>query len=442
MIGSLQGRKVRTLDDTLRAFQDRDLNSPVIGQLPAGVEIQLGAVSEIEGREWVEATLPDGTAGFLVSASDRRHTEAADESVPFNPENRNSQQAPHAPSDSKTTSGTKSEYGGLLEFKSVWAEFNARFADKEQLNVKELCEFRRYAKSCTDLQSEDLTPEEAAWKMMYDYLTAQVETLAPGLLKEIQPVHERLDNIERLEEMIDAKLKARPNDLGFKVSWGFLIAGLVVGWLRSSDFALTLLHGFVFWVAGLLFSIFILDSALVQGVTGDCFGKIGLRAIANWLRYRSLTIRYTEEEVEAEFLRLSEGLGNPESAQMRRKSKVKLNQLAETYPEAARRALDRRMEGTLHEYGKIVEPLLQGNNEVDLSGAAAKIREQMGLPLTGSVRDLPGVEEDIADALDYIDAHAGKVPFKEVVKIAAAIDPKSPQAYFLRYRSERNLPPL
>ena len=84
MIGSLAGRKVRTLDDTLRVFQDRDLNSPVIGHSRTGVEIQLGAVSEIDGREWVEATLPDGTTGYLVSASARSHTEETDASGQHN----------------------------------------------------------------------------------------------------------------------------------------------------------------------------------------------------------------------------------------------------------------------------------------------------------------------------------------------------------------------
>ena len=82
MYGSIANRKVRTLDDTLRVFQDRDLNSPVIGHSPEGVEIQLGAVSEIEGREWAEATLPDGTSGYLVSASARSHTEYTDMALP------------------------------------------------------------------------------------------------------------------------------------------------------------------------------------------------------------------------------------------------------------------------------------------------------------------------------------------------------------------------
>lgn len=79
----LAGRKVRTLDDTLQVFQDRDLNSAVVGNFPKDVEIQLGGVSEIEGREWLEATLPNGTTGYLVSASARSHTEIGDGPLDF-----------------------------------------------------------------------------------------------------------------------------------------------------------------------------------------------------------------------------------------------------------------------------------------------------------------------------------------------------------------------
>jgi hypothetical protein len=66
----------------------------------------------------------------------------------------------------------------------------------------------------------------------------------------------------------------------------------------------------------------------------------------------------------------------------------------------------------------------------------------MGWPPAGSVRGLSGAEEDMVEALEYIEAHVGKVSFKEAIKIDALIDPKSPQAYYLRYRSEKVLPPL
>lgn len=79
-MSALADRKVRTLDDSLRLFQRCDLKSPVIGCIPKGAELQLGAVSEIEGREWVEVAIPDGSHGYLVSASVRSHTELAEKS--------------------------------------------------------------------------------------------------------------------------------------------------------------------------------------------------------------------------------------------------------------------------------------------------------------------------------------------------------------------------
>lgn len=67
-------RKVRTIDSALQVFADRDLNS-VSRQLGEGVEIQLGATSECEGREWVEVNLPEGPFGFALGASIRGHTD-------------------------------------------------------------------------------------------------------------------------------------------------------------------------------------------------------------------------------------------------------------------------------------------------------------------------------------------------------------------------------
>lgn len=71
---SLVGRKVRTTDNALRVFEACDVNSAVRSQLPIEAEIQLGTASEIGGREWIEATLPNGTSGYVVGASLRSHT--------------------------------------------------------------------------------------------------------------------------------------------------------------------------------------------------------------------------------------------------------------------------------------------------------------------------------------------------------------------------------
>jgi hypothetical protein len=74
LMSDLAGRKVKTIDNALSVFCDRDVNS-ASRQLEAGAEIQLGGVSEFEGREWVEAILLDATVGFVLGASVRSHTD-------------------------------------------------------------------------------------------------------------------------------------------------------------------------------------------------------------------------------------------------------------------------------------------------------------------------------------------------------------------------------
>ena len=47
------------------------LNSVASSEVPAGTEIQLESLTEIEGREWVQAHLSNGDKGFFRAASIR-----------------------------------------------------------------------------------------------------------------------------------------------------------------------------------------------------------------------------------------------------------------------------------------------------------------------------------------------------------------------------------
>jgi hypothetical protein len=69
-------RIVRTIDDTLAVFHARDLNSTQVCRLPEGTEFTLGHTSEIEGRRWIEALLPDGIRGYVLGPSALGHTTA------------------------------------------------------------------------------------------------------------------------------------------------------------------------------------------------------------------------------------------------------------------------------------------------------------------------------------------------------------------------------
>ena len=74
---------------------------------------------------------------------------------------------------------------------------------------------------------------------------------------------------------------------------------------------------------------------------------------------------------------------------------------------------------------------------VDFSGAAAKIRGSQGLPATGSVRGLPGVPEEVAEAIETLESHGGLIPVSEGLKILARLDPQGNEAAVLARRNER-----
>jgi hypothetical protein len=113
----------------------------------------------------------------------------------------------------------------------------------------------------------------------------------PDSTAEIERLKAQRDELLRLQEEMTAKLKARPNDYGTRVWWGFAIIGLLVGWMRAGGIWLILLCGFVFWIAGMLFCIFALDSAEVQSKIAICLYKLGEGRISKWLYQRALTVR-------------------------------------------------------------------------------------------------------------------------------------------------------
>jgi hypothetical protein len=78
-------RIVRTTDDTLALFHARDSNSSQVFRLPEGREFTLGQTSEFEGRQWVEALLPDGVRGYVLGPSALGHTTAG---LTFAPQSR------------------------------------------------------------------------------------------------------------------------------------------------------------------------------------------------------------------------------------------------------------------------------------------------------------------------------------------------------------------
>jgi hypothetical protein len=68
-----------TTDGTLQIFAACDLDSSALARIPNGVEVELGDTITVEGREWIQARLKDGTAGFVLAPSARGHTSLASE---------------------------------------------------------------------------------------------------------------------------------------------------------------------------------------------------------------------------------------------------------------------------------------------------------------------------------------------------------------------------
>lgn len=112
-----------------------------------------------------------------------------------------------------------------------------------------------------------------------------------GSTPEIKRLEARRDELLRLQEGMKAKMKARPNDFGARAWWGFIIIGVLIGWMRASDVWSVLWYGVAFWIAGMFFSVFALDSAEVQSRIAIFLHRLGERRVSNWLYQRALTIR-------------------------------------------------------------------------------------------------------------------------------------------------------
>jgi tetratricopeptide (TPR) repeat protein len=70
-----QLQRFKTFDDSLQIFERRDLSSAIAAPPAGGTEVQTGELSEISGCEWLEATLPDGSVGFILVSNARGASE-------------------------------------------------------------------------------------------------------------------------------------------------------------------------------------------------------------------------------------------------------------------------------------------------------------------------------------------------------------------------------
>jgi hypothetical protein len=175
---------------------------------------------------------------------------------------------------------------------TILAEFNAQGFGDEPLSFRKAMELREYAKARTDLHSENLTMEQAIWKSLYEGVTEELRKASPEWMTEIESLEKRRDYLSKAQAAMSPKLKANPHDFGVRVWWGFVIIGVLVGWMRGLTFRYMAVFGFVFWIAGLFFCIFALDSAEVQSKLAIFLShRLGARRISLWLYKRALMIR-------------------------------------------------------------------------------------------------------------------------------------------------------
>ena len=118
---------------------------------------------------------------------------------------------------------TDAEYLSALE--RMKADFEERSGGATNLTFKETNDIRLHAKSLTDLDSDDLTADQAAWKVLYDSLTEELRRIDPELMAQIEPLEARVDALKAVQGAITAKLEAHPHDYGFRVPLVFLIVG-------------------------------------------------------------------------------------------------------------------------------------------------------------------------------------------------------------------------
>src|ERR1039457_6916739 len=126
--------------------------------------------------------------------------------------------------------------------------------------------------------------EQAIWKSLYDGLTEELRKSSPESMAEVEALEGRRNDLQDLQQTMAAKLKVRPHDLGVRVWWGFVIIGMLVGWMRSPEVESALLYGLLFWVAGMCFCIWAIDSAEVQSKIAIFLNKrFGEKQISAWL---------------------------------------------------------------------------------------------------------------------------------------------------------------
>jgi hypothetical protein len=191
---------------------------------------------------------------------------------------------------------TDEEYVAAVD--RVWIEAEAVLGCplRSNLPVNKVVDLLRYSDERTDLYAKNLTADEAAWKLLYTQTKEVLGATDPKLVAAIESNERKVHSLKVVGKALKARQKADLSDWGFRVPLGFLIVGALIGFFRSPDLVSVAVGGVMSWLAGLLFSIFVLDSADLQISFGmRLLGKPGLTRLGVWLVSRPLK-RFAPEE--------------------------------------------------------------------------------------------------------------------------------------------------
>jgi hypothetical protein len=156
------------------------------------------------------------------------------------------------------------EYEAALE--RVWAEAETRLGApmRGQHSVKSMVDLWQYAKSRIDFNSTQITADEAAWRLLRKSTGKALRQGDAALMDKLEESEQNIDAVRGFRDALAAATRAQPNDYGYRVPLGFMLIGAVIGFLLSRQIASVLIGGVISWIAGFLFSIFVINSVRVQ----------------------------------------------------------------------------------------------------------------------------------------------------------------------------------
>lgn len=173
----------------------------------------------------------------------------------------------------------------------VKAIYFEQVGDRKNISCKEAIDLRNFVKTHITNDDQDNSPEQLAWKALYDGLTKELHEKYPETMWKVEPLLEKMENLKLAEYTIKSRLQAKPNDYGYRLLLFMTIIGLVVGWQETNSYLLSICTGVLFFVVALISCIFVINSPGVQSTLALLlYHKFKMEKLSKWLYARALGI--------------------------------------------------------------------------------------------------------------------------------------------------------